>query len=370
MFNQRAGRKVRELVFNFDVDGYLAPDITLLAEHVTESGVADMAYQQEEDTVVWACTADGVLIGCTYLRDQNVVAWHRHPVGGDLPVVESVAVIPSSDGLKDELWISVKKRVNGVTKRFIEWLDPYVFADSCLTLDSPVTITGATQATPVVVTAASHGFSNGDLVDIKKVKGMTELNGNRYKVASTATNTFALTNQTTGANINGTAFSKYDSSGEVRKGVTTITGLAHLEGESVKIVGNGAVFPDKTVSGGSVTISSAVSEAYVGQGFSGVIKPSRPEFGTPTGTSQGRKKRANQVLVRLVNTTGIKINGDQIPFRSSADLMGSPPAAFTGDKKVMNLGYDRDGFVEIRQEQPLDFHVVAVIMDMNVGEHF
>jgi hypothetical protein len=370
LFNQRAGRKVRELVFSFDVDGYLAPDITLLAEHVSESGVVDMAYQQEEDTIVWACTSDGVLIGCTYLRDQNVVAWHRHPVGGDLPVVESVAVIPSSDGLRDELWISVKKRVNGVTKRFIEWLDPYVFADSCLALDNPVTITGATQANPVVVTASSHGFANGDLVDIKEVKGMTELNGNRYKVANQATNTFELTNQTTAANINGTAFSKYDSAGEVRKGVTTITGLEHLEGESVKIVGNGAVFPDKTVTAGAVTVSSAVSEAYVGQGFSGLIKPSRPEFGTPTGTSQGRKKRANQVLVRLVNTTGIKINGDQVPFRKSSDLMGSPPAAFTGDKKVMNLGYDRDGFVEIRQDQPLDFHVVAVIMDMNVGEHF
>ena len=370
LFNQRAGRKVRELVFSFDVDGYLAPDITLLAEHVSESGVVDMAYQQEEDTIVWACTADGVLIGCTYLRDQNVVAWHRHPVGGDMPVIESVAVIPSADGLRDELWISVKKRVNGVTKRFVEWLDPYVFADSCLTLDNPVTITGTTQANPVVVSAGSHGFLDGDLVDIKKVMGMTELNGNRYKVANKATNTFELTNQTTGANINGTAFGAYDSAGEVRKGVTTITGLAHLEGESVKIVGNGAVFPDKTVSGGSVTVSSAVSEAYVGQGFSGVMKPSRPEFGTPTGTSQGRKKRANQILVRLINTTGIKINGDQIPFRSSSDAMGSPPAAFTGDKKVMNLGYDRDGFVEIRQEQPLDFHVVAVIMDMNVGEHF
>ncbi|MGB0785832.1 MAG: ubiquitin-activating E1 FCCH domain-containing protein [Alphaproteobacteria bacterium] len=370
LFNQRAGRKVRELVFNFDVDGYLAPDITLLAEHVTESGVVDMAYQQEEDTIVWACTDDGELIGCTYLRDQNVVAWHRHPVGGDLPVVESVAVIPSADGLRDELWISVKKRINGVTKRFIEWLNPNVFADSSLTLDNPITITGATQANPVVVTAASHGFSNGDFVDIKEVKGMTELNGIRYKVANQTTNTFELTDQNTGANINGTAFSAYDSAGKVRKGVTTITGLDHLNGETVKIVGNGAVFPDKTVSGGSVTVSSPVSEAYVGQGFTGVIKPSRPEFGTPTGTSQGRKKRANQVLVRLVNTTGIKINGDQIPFRSSADLMGSPPAEFTGDKKVMNLGYDRDGFVEIRQEQPLDFHVVAIIMDMNVGEHF
>ena len=99
-----------------------------------------------------------------------------------MSVVESVAVIPSADGLRDELWISVKKRVNGVTKRFVEWLDPYTFADSCLTLDNPVTISGATKANPVVVTATSHGFVNGDLVDIKKVMGMVELNGTDIKL--------------------------------------------------------------------------------------------------------------------------------------------------------------------------------------------
>jgi hypothetical protein len=371
LFNQRAGRKVRELVFSFDVDGYLAPDITLLAEHVSESGVVDMAYQQEEDTVIWAVTADGDLIGATYLRDQNVIAWHRHPLGGELAVVESVAVIPSADSLRDELWISVKKRINGTTKRFIEYLDPTVFSDSCLKLDSPFTITGATQADPIVVTtSASHGLSDADLVDIKSVIGMTELNGNRYKIANKTATTFELTNQNTDANIDGTAFTAYDSAGEVRKGVTTITGLAHLEGESVSIVGNGAVFPAKTVASGQVTVSSPVSEAYVGKGFSGVIKPSRPEFGTPTGTSQGRKKRANQVLVRLLSTAGITINGDTLPFRKSSDLMGQSNAEFTGVKKVMNLGWDRDGFVEIRQDQPLDFHVVAIIMDLNVGEHF
>jgi hypothetical protein len=370
LFNQRSGRKVRELVFSFDVDGYLAPDITLLAEHVSASGITDMTYQQEENTIVWACTADGLLIGSTYLRDQNVIAWHRHPLGGELPIVESVAAIPSADGLTDELWISSKRRVNGITKRFIEYLDPTVFSDACLKLDNPVTISGATQADPVVVTATAHGFSDGDLVDIKVVKGMTEINGNRYKIANKTTNTFELTNQTTDVGIDGTAFTEYDSGGEVRKCVTTISGLAHLEGVAVKVVGNGAVFPDKAVTGGEVPVSSPVSEAYVGLGFSGVIKPSRPEFGSPSGTTQGKKKRPNQILVRLLNTGGIKINGDQIPFRKSSDLMGSPPALFSGDKKVLNLGYDRDGYIEIRQDQPLDFHVVAVIVDMNVGEHF
>ena len=370
LFNQRAGRKVRELVFNFDVDGYLAPDITLLAEHVTASGITDMAYQQEEDALVWAVTADGVLIACTYLRDQNVVAWSRHPVGGELALVESVAVIPSADSLYDELWVTVKRRVNGITKRFIEYLNKDIFVDSGLTLDSPVTITGATQANPVVVTAASHGFSNGDLVDIKDVVGMSEINDIRYKVASQTTNTFELTNQTTGVDINGSAYTAYDSGGKVRKGVTTITGLSHLEGSTVQIVGNGAVFPDATVTSGEVTVSSEVSEAYVGLGYTTTMKPSRPEFGSPMGITQGKPKRWNHIFVRLVNTLGATINGDQMPFRTSADAMGSAPALFSGDKKVMNMGYDNDGFIEIKQEQPLDLHVVAIGGDINTGEQF
>jgi len=370
LFNQRAGRKVRELVFNFDVDGYLAPDITLLAQHVTESGITDMAYQQEEDALVWAITADGVLIACTYLRDQNVVAWHRHPVGGELTIVESVAVIPSADTLSDELWVTVKRRINGITKRFVEYLNPSIYVDSGLVLNSPITITGATAANPVVITAASHGFSNGDLVDIKGVVGMTEINGNRYKVADQATNTFELTNQTTGVDVNGSAYTAYDSGGEVRKGVTTITGLSHLEGATVQIVGNGAVFPNATVTSGEVTVSSEVSEAYVGLAYTTTIKPSRPEFGSPQGITQAKPKRWNHIFVRFLNTLGAKINGDQMPFRTSADAMGSAPALFSGDKKVMNLGYDKDGLIEIKQEQALGMHVIAIGGDLNIGEQF
>jgi len=372
LFNQRAGRKVRELVFNFDVDGYLAPDITLLAEHVTESGITDMAYQQENDTLIWAVTADGTLIACTYLRDQNVVGWHRHPVGGELAEVETVAVIPSADGLRDELWCVVKRRINSThTRRYIEYINPDIFVDSGLVLDTPITITGATQANPVVVTTSgSHGLSDGDLVDIKAIKGMTELNGNRYKVANKTSTTFELTLQSDDSNVDGSSYTAYDTGGEVRLGITTVTGLEHLEGETVQIVGNGAVFPDKTVSAGSVTVSEAVSEAYVGLAYTSTVKPSRPEFGMPMGITQGKSKRWNNVFVRLLNTTGIAINGDQMPFRKSSDPMNEKVAAFTGDKKVSNMGWDKDGFVEVKQEQPLDMHVVAIGGDLNTGEVF
>ena len=82
LFLQRAKRKVRELSYSFDVDGYVAPDLTLLAEDVSESGIDDMALQQEPDNIVWAVRGDGVLIGMTYRREEDVVAWHQHILGG------------------------------------------------------------------------------------------------------------------------------------------------------------------------------------------------------------------------------------------------------------------------------------------------
>ena len=82
LFLQRAKRKIRELAYNFDVDGYIAPDMTILAEHVTESGITQMTYQQEPIQIVWGVRDDGELIGLPYQREQQVTAWHRHIFGG------------------------------------------------------------------------------------------------------------------------------------------------------------------------------------------------------------------------------------------------------------------------------------------------
>jgi hypothetical protein len=62
LFLQRAKRKIRELAYNFDVDGYVAPDMTILAEHISESGVNEMSYQQEPNQIIWGVREDGQLL--------------------------------------------------------------------------------------------------------------------------------------------------------------------------------------------------------------------------------------------------------------------------------------------------------------------
>ena len=121
LFLQRGNRKVREFRFVGDVDtsGYTAPDMTVLAEHITEGGITEFAYQQEPDSVVWALRGDGVLPGLTYRREEQVVAWHKHTIGGAFStgnaVVESIATLPTDTG-EDELYMIVKRTINSQNK--------------------------------------------------------------------------------------------------------------------------------------------------------------------------------------------------------------------------------------------------------------
>lgn len=118
LFVQRNGRKVRELVYEFNKDGWVAPDLTLLAEHITNGEIVDIAYQQQPDAVLWCVRGDGTLIAMTYERDQKVVGWHRHTIA-DNADVESVATI-YGNGTEDEVWMVVKRTVSGQDYRAIE----------------------------------------------------------------------------------------------------------------------------------------------------------------------------------------------------------------------------------------------------------
>jgi hypothetical protein len=117
LFLQRRGRKVRELTYNFERDGWVAPDLTVLSEHITEGEIAEMAFQQQPDAILWAVKGDGKLIGMSYERDQNVVAWHRHSTDGSF---ESVATVYGLSGSDDEVWFAVQRTIGGVSKRYIE----------------------------------------------------------------------------------------------------------------------------------------------------------------------------------------------------------------------------------------------------------
>lgn len=140
-----ADREVREFVPHLGEEAVDVPDLTILAEHITISGLIATAYQRQPDSILWSARADGSLLGMTYERAEEVVSWHRHPIGGSGATVESLTLI--RDGIDDLLWMVVRRTIAGVTRRYIEFLEPLFkddqavedafFVDSGLTYDGP-----------------------------------------------------------------------------------------------------------------------------------------------------------------------------------------------------------------------------------------
>ena len=368
LFLQRAKRKIRELAYNFDVDGYIAPDLTILAEHITEGNVVEMAYQEEPLAIIWCVRGDGQLIALTYQREQEVVAWHRHIIGGVFgtgnAVVESVAVIPTDDS-EYELYMIVKRTINGATTRYVEYLHTFNFdqtdntsfnyLDSQLGLSkSQTTLTAGINATATTVPVASvSGLSSS---------GKIKIGGEIISYAGISS--LDLTGCTRGQNI--TTATSHLSGAVTKEVVNIIAGLNHLEGQTVSILVDGATHPTKVVASNSITLDRFGTDVKVGLQYTSILKTMRIDAGSQDGTSQGKTKRIFEVTARLFETVGVEVgpdldNMERVPFRTSADPMdqGIPP--FTGDKEVEFRGnYDTDGFMMVRQTQPLPLTLLSL----------
>jgi hypothetical protein len=167
-FVQRAGKKVREFVFQFETDRYVAPNMSRLARNVTEPGIIQIAFQQEPLRTLWAVMDDGTLASFVYEREDDVAAWSTHVLGGLAPLVESIGVIPSSDETSNELWMIVQRTVNGTQRRYIEllqqpWRDGDDIEDAWF-LDCAVT--GTPLINPTLSTLSGLHHLIGDTVAV------------------------------------------------------------------------------------------------------------------------------------------------------------------------------------------------------------
>ena len=307
LFLQRAKRKIRELAYNFDVDGYVAPDMTILAEHISETGINSMSYQQEPNQIIWCVREDGKLVGLTYQREQQVVAWHQHIFGGAFStgnsVCESIATIPTNDK-EYQTWVIIKRTINGVTRRYVEYINQFDFDETDNT---------------------NFNFLDSQLA---------------YSGSAT----------------------------------TTITGLDHLEGQTVSVLADGSTHPDKTVSGGSITLSRSSTKVKVGLKYTSLLQTMRIDAGAQNGTSQAKTKRIYNITVRLYESVGVEVgpdlnNMEAIPFRSSATLMDTAIPVYTGDKEIEFRGnYESDGFIFVRQTQPLPLTILSLYPDLTTND--
>lgn len=294
-----AAKKLREFQYRYDQDAFGSTDLTVFSEHIFGPGISRLAYQTEPDSIIWACRTDGELPGCTYERLQEVVAWHRHALGGAGAAVKTIGVIPGEDG--DELWMSVARTIAGGTERYIEVMAP-TFKD------------------------------DADKEDAKLLDAHLT-----YEGSST----------------------------------TTISGLWHLRGETIKILNNGNVETATVTSGGRLTLSRASTKAHIGHGYTGIIESEDIEAGAQAGTAQTRAKRISQIYILALNSLGGSAGPDAdnlkpLYYRTASQPMGSSPPLFSGHVALdFPGGWDRVARVRIEHDDPLPFHVTSLVAELN-----
>jgi hypothetical protein len=305
LFVQRGGRKVREFryVGDINVAAYQAPDITIVAEHITAGGLSAFAYQQEPDGVIWAIRADGSLIGVTYRREEEVVAWHKHVIGGEFDggqaIVESIATLPSDTG-EDELYMIVKRTINGVTKRYVELMRPFDFG-------------GVTTGAFFVDSGLRYDGSA-----IGSLKGLYHLEGE------------------------------------------TVTVLANGASHPNRVVADGGVslaYSSTTAAIGYGYTSSMQTMRIESGSADGTSQ------GKPKRIHAITLRLHETVGIEVGNSPS---ENDRIFFRDSSMAMDQAVPLFTGDKDIeFPGGYDEDDRLYIRQTQPLPMSVLALFPRMN-----
>lgn len=395
LFLSRNRDKIYALPYSLDADAYDPDDLTKLAPHLFEGyQILEWAYQKTPDSLVWCIRDDGVALSLSYNEKQDLWAWSRHDTDG---LFESVCVVPESTG--DTVYFIVNRTIGVATKRFIEQLQPriadggiydYSALDSEVVLNTPITITGISNAATAVVDAPSHGLSDGDIIKIDNVftrtaivddeevivAGMPEVNGNYYKVANKNPNDFELNTQFGDPTpINSTNFGVYVSGGEVRKTVTTMTGLAHLNGETVIAIVDGSKNTPKVVAGGSIALDNPGAVVHVGLPYYADLKTIPHDFVADGGqTSQGKDKQLFNTNIYFNKTRAARVGSDEdnleeISF-NEPDQGNKPPALFTGVKENgISASQNKLIHTFIRSDPGLPMEVVGLISEVGYEEN-
>lgn len=249
LFLQRGGNKLREMTYNFYVDSYESKDLNILGEHILRrgSGGVKSTFQKEPTMVVWMILTDGSLAAMTYEKDQEVVAWTHHIIGGPATgaIVESICSVPNSSGSVNDVYVIVNRTINGSTARYVEYIESPFDTD----------VSGTTKSDMFFVDCGLTYSGSPATV----ISGLTHLIGETVQILADG----------------------------VYVGTKVVSG------------------------GGTITLTTAASKVHVGYKSTAAIVTMDPEGGSQAGTSQGKVKRITQLGVRMKDTLPFKHGPDE-----------------------------------------------------------
>lgn len=388
VYVQTSGKIVREIVPGSG-DDFNTRDLTVYSKHLfRRHGIVSWSYAEEPYSIIWCVRSDGTMLGLTYLRDHEVVGWHRHDTGDGDEFLD-VCCIPENN--ETAVYVLVRRYdCNGRTRVYCErlatrevdiaidgrFLDCFIEYDGRNvtagntyrlsynttyqpTADWWIAPTGGTS--PFVEGVASSDIGNAIVLHVNGA----DIRCTIVEVYNQFAARVTITGDTTGLAL------PYETN-SWDYAVDQMTGLWHLEGREVYALGDGEKMGPFTVTAGAISLVTACTTVVVGLAIIADIKT------LPVDTAEGetlsdKRKHVAKTTLLVESTKGLQVGVTE------ADLQPWDPEwtrewdqdetdLYTGNLSVTCGGKtDDDGHVFIRQSDPLPATVLGIIPTVRVG---
>ncbi len=395
LYVQARGSVVRDLAFDYQVDGYRGNDLTIFSAHLFDSNtLVDWCYQQIPHSIVWAVRDDGVLLGLTYVREHQLWGWHRHDTDG---TYENVSVVP--EGNEDFLYVVVKRTINGATKRYIERVttrqvdedavEDSIFVDASLSYDGRNTNSSHTMTlseyssggwlytSTITCTSSSSYF---EAADVGNAVHITGADGTIVR--------FTITEYVSATVVRGTpqatviAAMRSAALSDWALAVDELTGLWHLEDKDVSIFADGFVvanpnneaYDTVNVTNGTISLDKPYTVIHVGLPYLSDLETLDIES-TSGETLTDKNKIVQRVSMHVEASRGIWV-GPKPPSDDDTDPLENlmevkirndetyddPVALATEVVEVLiSPEWNSNGRVFVRQTDPLPLSVLSIV---------
>ena len=316
IYRQKKGSIVRTFGFQFEIEGYRGDDLTVFSNHlVDKNSIVSWDFQKLPHPIIWMARDDGTMLGLTFVPEQGIIAWHRHDTTNGF--IEDVC---QSD---DRVYLVVRRQINGQSVRYIERLHNRLTTPitSSIYMDASVTTNGTLPAGQTVSLTGGTTWGNGELIQVNAIgfsftsgqlPAAIHVTGADGTLVRMTNLTYVSATQVTGNPSRVVPLGMRMTSLPTVLAQSTITGLGHLEGQAVSVIGDGFVlsspnnqnYPTLTVTGGQVTLPLAYGIVHVGLPITADLETLNID------TAQGqsildKKKAINQVSMWVEETRGL-----------------------------------------------------------------
>jgi len=371
------------------INDYTGDELSIYSSHLVDDyTLLDWAYQQIPHSILWMVRDDGTMLGMTYIREQQMLAWHQHDFENG--VVESVCSIP--EGSEDTLYLSIRRVVNGETRRYIEKFVTRKISDvrDIAILDSHLSYDGRNTNGSHTMTLSGSGWLYTDTLTLTSSTSYftTADVGNEIQLIDTDGSVirFTIDSYTSGTVVTGRPNRTVPTTlrsvavNEWARAVDVLSGLWHLEGQSVSVYSDGLVvanpnnpaYVQVTVTNGQITLTENYAVIYVGIPITSDIETLNIDM-PGSSTMIDRNKLISKVSMFVENTRGLwagtrppnesvsfldgltelKIREDE-PYDSPVDLETDPIDIIT------EATWNNNGRVFIRQTDPVPCSILSI----------